>query len=1087
MASLTKDVRRQLERTVAEARKIAEEGAEQSLRRLAVDVSRPHDALTTEEKKFRVSLRVHAKQLGDRLDERPKRLIQAVAYEHWHRLLFARFLIENDLLLHPEHGVALSMDELREIALSENREWVEVAAEYAQRMLLRRVFQPEDPALQVSLPPEKRLQLEAKLSSLPRELFLADDSLGWVYQFWQKEAKEAVNESEVKIGADELAPVTQLFTEDYMVLFLLENTLGAWWTARHGKPELPDYTWVYIRLNDDGAPSAGMFDGWPPSAKDLRVLDPCMGSGHFLTFALPILARMRVAEEGLSLLDAIVAVLRDNLFGLELDPRCSQIAAFNLALTAWKLAGRHFDIPQLNLACSGLGINAREEDWLKLAGKDERLRGAMKALYGLFQQAPVLGSLIDPKRVGGDLFVAEFEKVQPLLESALRSEQSDEATRELAVTAQGLVEVARILSQEFTLVATNVPYLGRGKQHDVLKEHCENFYCDAKADLATCFVDRAMRACSAGGSIALVTLQSWLFLPTYRTLRERLLRHEQWNSVARLGPRAFETITGEVVSVAMLVLTHAAPASGNMLAGWDVSTMPTPERKARELKLCNTDLISQSELLQTPDSRIVFGHSGGPTKLSDYATSFLGLGTGDYSHYGRVFWEFPFPPQGWVFQQGSVDTSIPWSGREHLVAWDSSKQRVGGMSDEEKEQIHNQDQSGQQAWGKQGIAVSLARDLRCTLYTGDKFDKAVAVLVPRSDDLIPALWTFCTSPEFNRLVRQLDQKVIAANGTLGKVCVDLTPWEALAAAEYPDGLPKPSSVDPTQWLFGGHPKDSENPLQVAVARLLGYRWPRQSGFSFPGCPENIPDSLEALCVPDGIICVPSVMGEESAGTRLRSVLQAAYGPDYNLGELLNSKRSNTLDEWLRDEFFEEHCRLFHERPFVWHIWDGRSDGFHVLVNYHQLDHKTLEKLIYSYLGDWISRQRQDLATGVEAADGRLAAAEHLQGELKKIFDGEEPYDVFVRWKELKMQPIGWDPDLNDGVRMNIRPWITEARLYRATKPGILRVTPNIKYGKDRGKDPKRDAKDFPWVETTKDRNNDIHLLLNDKRRARGLA
>ena len=157
-----------------------------------------------------------------------------------------------------------------------------------------------------------------------------------------EDAKDAVNRSEVKIGADELAPVTQLFTEDYMVLFLLENTLGAWWTARRGSADLPGYTWTYLRLNDDGTPAAGTFDGWPKTSKELKVLDPCMGSGHFLTFALPILARMRQAEESLPLTEAIAAALRDNLFGLELDPRCSQIAAFNLALSAWKLAGYHW-------------------------------------------------------------------------------------------------------------------------------------------------------------------------------------------------------------------------------------------------------------------------------------------------------------------------------------------------------------------------------------------------------------------------------------------------------------------------------------------------------------------------------------------------------------------------------------------------------------------------------------------------------------------------------------------------------------------------------------------------------------------------
>jgi hypothetical protein len=171
---------------------------------------------------------------------------------------------------------------------------------------------------------------------------------------------------------------------------------------------------------------------------------------------------------------------------------------------------------------------------------------------------------------------------------------------------------------------------------------------------------------------------------------------------------------------------------------------------------------------------------------------------------------------------------------------------------------------------------------------------------------------------------------------------------------------------------------------------------------------------------------------------------------------------------------------------VWHVWDGLKDGFHALVNYHKLDCRNLEKLIYSYLGDWLTRQRQDVANGVEGADTRLAAAEHLQGELKKILHGEVPYDTFVRWTALKGQPIGWEPDLNDGIRVNIRPWITEARLYKATKPGILRATPNIKYTKDGGKEPARDAKEFPWFKGSTDRINDHHLSLDEKKRARGL-
>jgi hypothetical protein len=309
MPTLSKENRKLLENAVASVRAIAVKGATTVLRdQFAVGESAPWPHMTKEEGALRVQLRAHGRQLGDRRDSQRdtqelERLAQACAYEHWHRMLFARFLAENDLLLDPDHGVAMTLDEIRELAREQHRDWQELAAELAQRMLLA-VFRPEDPVLLITLPPETRQQLEEKLASLPAEIFQADDSLGWVYQFWQRDEKDRVNKSEVKIGADELSAVTQLFTEDYMVLFLLENTLGAWWTAKRqaeGKDTaLPGYAWTYLRLNDDGSPAAGAFDGWPRTAKELRVLDPCMGSGHFLVFALPILARMRMEEESLT-------------------------------------------------------------------------------------------------------------------------------------------------------------------------------------------------------------------------------------------------------------------------------------------------------------------------------------------------------------------------------------------------------------------------------------------------------------------------------------------------------------------------------------------------------------------------------------------------------------------------------------------------------------------------------------------------------------------------------------------------------------------------------------------------------------------
>lgn len=172
----------------------------------------------------------------------------------------------------------------------------------------------------------------------------------------------------------------------------------------------------------------------------------------------------------------------------------------------------------------------------------------------------------------------------------------------------------------------------------------------------------------------------------------------------------------------------------------------------------------------------------------------------------------------------------------------------------------------------------------------------------------------------------------------------------------------------------------------------------------------------------------------------------------------------SLDLWLRDGFFVQHCSLFHKRPFIWHIWDGLKDGFSALVNYHQLDAACLDRLIYTYLGSWITIQRAERDAGVAGADARLVAAINLQKKLEAIRDGEPPYDIYVRWKPLSEQPMGWNPDLNDGVRINIRPFVTA---------GILRSRFTINWNKDRGTNP-----------DGSERFNDPHYSLAEKREAR---
>jgi hypothetical protein len=839
-------------------------------------------------------------------------------------------------------------------------------------------------------------------------------------------------------------------------------------------------------------PAAGTFDGWPKSAKEITLVDPCMGSGHFLVFALPMLTAMRAEEESLSPEASVEAVLRDNLFGLEIDPRCTQIAAFNLALAAWRRIG-YRQLPALHVACSGLSLGVTKAEWLKLAervaqasavppkagrlGTEENLfSDAMKRgferLYNLFIRAPWLGSLIDPRSAGGDLIEHGFADLEPTLNKVLTKADSAELS-EMAVAAQGLAKAAQILAGSFTLVATNVPYLGRGKQDEVLRTYCDSEYPTAKSDLATCLLKRCASFCKSDGTAAVVTPQSWLFMSTYKSLRRQIVGELQWNMVARLGSRAFEAISGEVVNVVLAVFSNTETRQLHQFSGCDVTTRDRAQEKALHLTSCDCLLVPQLAQLGNPDARIVFEIGDSVPLLSLFCTSFLGLGTGDYSHYGRCFWEFPELQHGWTFQQCSVQTPMPWGGREHVLAWDTKTGRVRGMTDGERAQIHNQDQSGQQAWGRRGVAIGLMQDLRPTLYSGEPYEKALAVLIPSSVDLLPALWAYCTDPVFNTEVRKLEHNVIVANGTLVKVPFDLARWKQVASQKYPSGLPPPYSSDPTQWLFIGQPKDADTPLHVAVARLLGYRWPRQTGSSFSDCPALGADSLIGHADHDGIVTLNPVKGERPAAARLIALLADAFAGEWSASKLdgLLSKigfGGKTLDEWLRDGFFEHHCALFHQRPFIWHIWDGRRDGFHALVNYHRLaapngeGRRTLEKLLYSYLGDWIDRQRSDQKAGVEGADARVAAAEQLRSELTNILAGEPPYDIFVRWKPLHNQPIGWDPDANDGVRINIRPFINAKPIGARARACILRTTPRIKWEKDRGKEPQRPRDDFPW-------------------------
>ncbi|MEA3487012.1 MAG: N-6 DNA methylase, partial [Thermodesulfobacteriota bacterium] len=937
-------------------------------------------------------------------------LVWECAYEHWHRMLFARFLAENDLLIELEMGVAISLEECEELAKDAGKEFWTLASEFAQRMLPQ-IFRPDDPILKVTLAREHKIKLEKLLDALESEVFTASDSLGWVYQFWQTKRKKEVNESGNKIGADELPAVTQLFTEPYMVLFLLDNSLGAWWAARRlteadlknaenedelrRKASLPDVPLEYLRFvkldNGTWTPATGTFEGWPEHLSELKTLDPCCGSGHFMVAVFLMLVPMRMELEGLSARDACDAVLRENLYGLEIDKRCVELAVFTLALAAWTFpdVGGYRTLPELNVACSGLSVSVAKEEWKQLALGKQNLRIALDWMHDTFKDAPVIGSLLNPAKTDAAKFV-RWEELSSALDQSLKQEQTDEQ-QEAAVVAQGLSKAAMLLAGQYKWVITNVPYLARGKQDERLRDFCERHYPAAKNDLATVFLDRCLEMCVEGGTASIVLPQNWLFLTSYKKFREKLLRNETWHFIARLGPCAFATISGEVVKAILVTISRdtvagifvglfgeAGPAG--ILRGVDVSEARTAAEKAAGLLTAEIKSVEQAKQLENPDARVALDESKDIELLERYAIGFQGIASADYPHFGRCYWELSnIDGKQWVFQQSTVNDTLEFSGKEHVLYWQDGKGELAGSSSARVQ--------GLEAWSKCGIAASQMREIPVTLHTASSFDNNTAAVIPHKPAHLAAIWCFCSSPEYSEAVRKIDQSLKVTNATLVKVPFDLSQWTKVAAEKYPNGLPKPYSDYPTQWIFHGHPAKSDVPLQVAVARLLGYLWPAELDAGLELADEqrewvNRCDELLKYADEDGIVCIPSVRGEETAEGQLRALLTVALGADWSPSaeqELIRATGTNAsdLDEWLRDHFFEQHCKLFHHRPFIWHIWDGRRrDGFHALVNYHKLTEgngkgrQLLKSLTYSYLGDWIARQKEGVKRGEGGAEDR---------------------------------------------------------------------------------------------------------------------
>ena len=409
------------------------------------------------------------------------------------------------------------------------------------------LFQPINDYTELLMPDD--LLSGSSILALTREAILPEvaekgvEVIGWLYQFYISEKKDEVMGKTVK--TEDIPAATQLFTPDWIVRYLVENSLGRLWMLNHPASRLAESMEYYIPATEQDADFLKVM-----SPEELKVCDPCCGSGHMLTYAFDLLARI-YEEAGFSPREIPSLILKNNLHGIEIDPRAGELAAFALTMKAREHDSRFLrreNAPQPNICVLQNGTFDDEDfkSYMDFIGRD-LFTAALQTTLRQFEKADCFGSLIVPQLADSAAVLAELE--------------SRDVSGQLFLTnihqkVLAVIRQAEYLSPHYHVVVTNPPYMGSKGMNTDLKKFAETKYSDSKSDLFAMFIERCLELVQKHGTIGMITMQSWMFLSSFEKLRTKLLDEDTILSMAHLGPRAFDTIGGEVVQTTAFTLTN---------------------------------------------------------------------------------------------------------------------------------------------------------------------------------------------------------------------------------------------------------------------------------------------------------------------------------------------------------------------------------------------------------------------------------------------------------------------------------------------------------------------------------------------------
>lgn len=512
------------------------------------------------------------------------------------------------------------------------------------------------------------------ISDIPEEDWLdAVQIIGWLYQYYNSELKDdtfALLKKNVKITKERIPAATQLFTPDWIVRYMVENSLGRLWLEGHPNTELHD-SWKYYLDEAEQEPDVNQqlkkicaeYANIKP--EEIKIIDPCMGSGHILVYAFDVLMQIYTSA-GWSERDAAKSIIENNLYGLDIDDRACQLAYFAVMMKARKYNRRILNGDAKPNVLSIQESNPITDEFIAyVAGNDANIKADLVMLRKTFKDAKEYGSILNVPAMQYDALYERMDIISRSYTENLFEVQYQSMTAELLYP---LVKQSQIMSQKYDAVVTNPPYMGASGMGAKLSDYVKKNFPDSKADLFAVFIEHCGQMAKKNGYQAMITQHSWMFLSSFEKLRTKLLSVDIVN-MAHLGARAFEEIGGEVVQTTSFVIrkSHIVDYKGEYCRLIE----PTTQQGKEDMFLSgeNRYEADQSNFSKIPGSPVAYWVSTQAIncyvmmkKTGDYGDGRIGLITGDADRFLRLWHEVYLNKIGFEIQSNeeSIRSGCRW-------------------------------------------------------------------------------------------------------------------------------------------------------------------------------------------------------------------------------------------------------------------------------------------------------------------------------------------------------------------------------------------------------------------------------------------